>query len=70
MKTEEEIQTYYRQIYKCKLEGKSISINRNLWIDFKTICLRKSKNGKNISASAQIRELMIKFILENKDDLL
>ncbi len=64
---EEEIKEYYKDNYKNQKEGTGLNINKQLWIDFQKFCLELSRRTKKkITASARIRLLMVRDMLENR----
>ena len=64
---EEEVEEYYKENYQNQKEGTGLSINKQLWIDYQRFCLDLSrKTMKKITASARIRLLMVRDMLENK----
>lgn len=67
MVREEEAEEYYKKNYQNQKEGTGLNINKQLWIDYQRFCLELSrKTMKKITASARIRLLMVRDMLENK----
>jgi len=67
MVKEEEVEEYYKEKYQNQKEGTALNINKQLWIDYQSFCLELSrKTMKKITASARIRILMVRDMLENK----
>ena len=67
MVTENEVEDYFKKNYYNKKQQTNLNINKNLWIDYQKFCLELSKNSKlKITASARIRLLLVKDMLDNK----
>ncbi len=65
MVTDEEVEKYYEENYLNEKGGTSLNINKQLWIDYQKFCLDLSRKSKlKITASARIRLLMVKDMLE------
>lgn len=63
-----DVDEYYDLTYKNHKEGTNLNINKQLWIDFKVLCLELSrKEKKRVTPSAMIRKMMVEKILENKN---
>lgn len=67
MVSAEEIKEYYEKHYQNEKRGTSLNINKQLKIDFQILCSELSrKSKKTITPSAEIRKMMVEFIMKNK----
>ncbi len=67
MVSPEEIEEYYEKHYQNQKRGTSLNINKQLKIDFQIVCSELSrKSKKTITPSAEVRKMMVEFILKNK----
>lgn len=64
---DKDIKEYFEKHYQNEKQRTMMNINKQLWIDFQEICLNLSRKSKEkITASSEVRKLMVRFIIENK----